>query len=932
MSAVFRSFGPLLRLLGGRFPRAREIARARAPGFGRRWQKEQRPTLARVSQIIRDQRGGGMGQGRSEPDGGAVGKGEKCRTKVTVVAWDLGHNPLGRAYLLADMLRRSHTVELIGANFPRFGASLWAPLRGCSRVTVKGFPGAKFPAHFNNMESVAEQIDGDVIYVSKPRLPGLELAILAKLHRNRPIVLDIDDYELGFFDKHKPLTLDDVKRKRRGADLRFPQDETWTRFSETLIPLFEQLTVSNRELQRRYGGLVVPHARDERDFVPEAWPRAAIREALGFSSTDKVILFAGTPRLHKGLEEVVLALRRLGRGDCKLLIVGSPVDHRAHRFLKTVDPALVKVIPDVSFSELPGYLCVADLVCLLQQPGQVVSRFQMPAKFSDALAMGIPVLASGSPLFSSLADQGLLELLDGEPLGRKIESMFNDYGSVKRRAMDNREVFLRDYSYAANLPKLEDLIDRVVGKPAAVPNEFQELIDYHRKAYGGKRPRVVAKVLEAGGPGCSSQQGVGDAPKLPRAIEEKPYIDDKLDIVFFWKQNDTGIYGRRQDMLVKYLAKDARVGRIFHFDAPIRLLAAGNLAWQSGRNAGYSQALLILRQTLSRKLGLMNRGKLRSYTFVCFTKRRISRLLSRFLPSREDYADYLERKLRRHGLGQRRTVFWVCPNNFDFPALEERCKPDLVVADVIDDQRAWPCTPEHEKELSQNYQDLLSGSHLVFANCQAVREDMGRFNDSIHLFHNAVERFDDQCQQWEKPELLRRIKGPLIGYAGNLDVARIDVDLLKEVAAARPDWNLVFVGSTHKNKDVLELNKFANVHFLGVRPYDQAVRLIRYFDVAMVPHLDNQLTRHMNPLKLYVYFSLSLPVVTTPIADIGEFDWFARVAHTPTEFIDRIAYCLNNDTVSPQAERLGEWLAANSWEQRVKGMLELMETKFAKRE
>ena len=935
MSGVFDSFRPFVRWLAGRFPRTLEIVRALGAAMrmkqGRQRERNQRHAMARVSQLIRHRRIGDMRQGCSEPASEVAGAGEKPRTKVTVVAWDLGHNPLGRAYLLADMLRRNYTVELIGANFPRFGRSLWEPLRGCSRVTVKGFSGSRFPSHFQNMERVAGQIDGDVIVVSKPRLPGLELAILAKLHRNRPIVLDIDDYELGFFDKRTPLTLGDVKRKRHEADFRFPQDETWTRFSETLIPLFEQLTVSNRALQQRYGGLLVPHARDEQDFDPISWPRDAIRTALGFSSNDKVVLFAGTPRLHKGFGEVVLALQRLSRRDCKLLIVGLPVDHHARRFLKSVDSATVKVIPNVPFSDLPGYLCVGDLVCLFQQPGQAASRFQMPAKFTDALAMGIPVLASGTPLFASLANAGLLELLDDDSVSRKIESVFDDYAAIKRRAIENREVFLREYSYAANLPRLTDLIDRVVGKPAEVPNEFRELVDYHRKAFAGNRPRAVAKVIEAGRSVRSLQPGSAvDPPKLRRTIQERPYVDDKLDIVFFWKQNDTGIYGRRQEMLAKYLIKDARVGRIFHFDAPIRLLAAGNLAWQSGRNAGYGQALLILRQILNRKLGLMNRRNVSCYTFICFTKRRINRLLSRFLPSAEDYADYLDRMLGQHGLGHRRTVFWVYPNNFDFPVIEERFKPDLVVADVVDDQRAWPGTPEYAEELSRNYEEVLGRSHLVFANCCAVFEGMRRFNDNIHLFRNAAEAFEDCARRWKKPALLRRIKGPLIGYAGNLDVSRIDVDLLKDVAVGRPDWNIVLVGSTHKNKGILELKKFANVHFLGVRPYDEAVRLIRHFDVAMIPHLDNELTRHMNPLKLYVYFSMCLPVVTTPIADIAEFDWFAQVAHTPAEFIDRIAYCLDNDTVSAKAERMREWLATNSWEQRVHGMLELVEAEFAR--
>ena len=41
------------------------------------------------------------------------------------------------------------------------------------------------------------------------------------------------------------------------------------------------------------------------------------------------------------------------------------------------------------------------------------------------------------------------------------------------------------------------------------------------------------------------------------------------DLVVFWKQNDTGIYGRRQDMFLKYLARSGRVPSIVHFDHPM---------------------------------------------------------------------------------------------------------------------------------------------------------------------------------------------------------------------------------------------------------------------------------------------------------------------------------------------------------------------------
>lgn len=402
-------------------------------------------------------------------------------------------------------------------------------------------------------------------------------------------------------------------------------------------------------------------------------------------------------------------------------------------------------------------------------------------------------------------------------------------------------------------------------------------------------------------------------------------VDDRFDVVFFWKQNDTGIYGRRQDMLVKYLARDPRIARIFHFDAPIRLLAAGNLAWESGRNAGSSQAVLILRQTLRRKLGLAHSGKVRSYTFLHVSRGRLNGFFGRFLPSAQDYPDYLERILRRQGLGQRRTLFWVCPNNFYFPAIQERFKPDLVVADVIDDQRTWPNTPERKAELAANYAEILGRSDLVFANCRRLLDGMRRFVPNIHLFPNAAEQRLGREGPFAKPGALRRIKGPIIGYAGNLDVVRIDLGLLTQIASKNPGWNLVFLGSTHKNRQILALKRFPNVHFLGIKPHDKAIRYISHFDVAILPHLDNELTRHMNPLKMYVYFSLNLPVVATPVADIEEFNWFAHVAGSPAAFIDGIARCLEADTVSPKAARMREWIAANCWERRVSDMMALVE-------
>ena len=857
------------------------------------------------------------------------------RTRVTVITWDLGHNPLGRAYLLADVLRHDYDVELVGAHFPRFGNEVWEPLRNCSRVTIKSFPGGNFPEQYTRMEDIARQIEGDVIYVSKPRLPGLELAILAKLHRNRPVIVDVDDYEPGFFKNRGPLSLKQVKRKRHRPDFFCPHDESWTRYGESLIPMFEQVTVSNEELRKKFGGMVLPHIRDERDFDPARYPREAIRAELGFTGADKVIVFAGTPRMHKGFTRIVTALENLKQSNYKLLIVGSPVDNEVRRFFAGIKSGRVKVVPNVPFSDLPGYLCAGDLICLLQAREQVTSRFQMPGKFTDGLSMGIPVLATDVPPLVNLAQKGLVELLGDTPLDRKIDEIFSNYDAYKQKAAQNREIFLREYSYGANLPRLQDTIDRVLNNPVPIPDAFRELVAYHRRIFSGGAglPRVTAQVVAGGQPAAvaSPAPPSAQAAAVP-ARKVDSYVDDKIDIVFFWKQNDTGIYGRRQDMLVKYLAEAPRINSILHFDAPVNIFKSGSDVLKSGQGGGHSHAGLVLYNTLRRRLRLQDRGKIRFDTFIFAGKRRASGFRNWMLPAEEDYPDYLDRVMKHHQIGRRRTVFWVCPNNFDFPSIADRFQPDLVVSDVIDDQRKWPCSPRYREYLQRNYEEILGRTHLTFANCRNVFEDMQEHTDNIHLLPNAAELLEEEARHWKKPAELRRIKGPVIGYVGNLDITRIDIDLLMTVAGERPDWNLVFIGSMHKSREIRKLDKFSNVRFLGVRVYEEALRYIRHFDVAIIPHLDSELTRSMNPLKLYVYFSLHVPVVSTPIANIGDFREFVQVGRTPDEFIEQIGHCLDNNPVSGDIERVRSLLEINSWNERVTRILTLVGKEFARRE
>ena len=859
---------------------------------------------------------------------GALGTGsEGGRPKVSVITWCCAHNPLGRAYLLADMLSRELEVEVIGACFPSFGEEVWEPLRSNGRVTIKSFPGCNFPEHFSRMEDVVSEIDGDILYVSKARLPSIALGILAKEARNRPLLLDVDDYELGFFKNRCPLTLDEVNKLGGNASLEAPYQETWTRYAAGLIPLFDRLTVATPELKAEYGGTVIPHGRDERAFKPFLYPRERARQVLGFGSDDKVVVFLGTPREHKGVVQVADAVLNLAAEGFKFLIVGLPSERNLRRYLANLDPHVATVLPNVPFEEVPAYLRAGDLVCLLQDPSSAIARFQMPAKFTDALAMGLPILGTSAAPLARVAHDGVLQILDEGPLAPQLQRAFMDVGELRERGVRNREHFLQLYSYSSVLPRLMEVLESARKGTSPMRDEFAELVAFHRRRRGNRRgrKRTVLRTVVVGRARGSSALREGEETKS----EAISYIDDKLDIVFFWKQNDSGIYGRRQDMLTKYLGRAPGVNMVLHFDEPVAARELFGLCRRWRRNGHFSQDGLVALNILRRVFGYRSAGKVWGRTYLYFTRRRGVGRVRSHLPSEEGYLDYIARTMRAQGLGKRRLIFWVCPRNFHFPEIAARFKPDLIVADVIDDHRRWPgISGAYMERLSRNYEEIVGRSDVVLANCDRVQKAMMTYTGSVHVVPNGLEVPDFDGTSGRKPRQFRRIEGPIVGYVGNLDGARLDLQLLERVAIARPTWNLVFIGSMHRGSEVRALERYPNVHLLGAMNYERALMCMRQFDVAMVPHLDSELTRHMSPLKVYVYLALRLPVVSTDIAHLEDFGELVCRTRTSQEFVSGIESSLACDFYAGKEHAWREFVDKNGWEHRVRDVLALVEERL----
>jgi glycosyltransferase involved in cell wall biosynthesis len=371
--------------------------------------------------------------------------------KISILAFDLSDNATGRADLLARLLAPRWEVEVVG---PRFGDAVWQPAQGgpvAHHAVVVG--GARrYPRFARLWRELLARADGDVLYASKPRATSYGTALLAR--RRRPLLLDIDDWEVGFFRRAGAWgTLG------RALNLGNPNGLPWTWLMERLVGSADAITVASRFLQRRFGGTLIPHARDTEAWDPARYDRAQARARLGVG-TERVVMFLGTPRGHKGVDDLVEAVGALG-GDVRLVLVGADPDGDAGR--RWAARSWVRVVGEIPFDDVPRYLVAADAVAVPQR-ATTDTVGQVPAKIFDAMALALPIVSSAVSMIPEIL-QGCGVLVppgDAVALSTALRRLLDDPAGAAELGRRARARCQEHYSFAAARAALFPLVERLV--------------------------------------------------------------------------------------------------------------------------------------------------------------------------------------------------------------------------------------------------------------------------------------------------------------------------------------------------------------------------------------------------------------------------------------------------------------------------------------
>ncbi|MDX6693461.1 MAG: UDP-galactopyranose mutase [Blastocatellia bacterium] len=253
-------------------------------------------------------------------------------------------------------------------------------------------------------------------------------------------------------------------------------------------------------------------------------------------------------------------------------------------------------------------------------------------------------------------------------------------------------------------------------------------------------------------------------------------------------------------------------------------------------------------------------------------------------------------------------------------------RPQAVIYDCMDELSAFKGAPQ---ALRFRETELFRRADLVFTGGQSLYEAKRQQHPQhrhIHAFPSSIDaqHFAQARTLKTEPADQAAIPHPRIGFFGVID-ERLDIELLRGVADARPDWQLVMIGPVVKI-DEADLPRRDNIRYLGGKAYKDLPAYLAGWDVALLPFARNESTRFISPTKTPEYLAAGRPVVSTSIRDVvrpyGEME-LVRIADTVEDFVQAVEASLTVD--NGWQRRVDAFLAQNSWDLtwgRMSGLIE----------
>ena len=371
------------------------------------------------------------------------------KQQVAILCPDLGANALGRAMVLHDLCKCFADAFIMGPVGPK---GLWPPAKDLS-IDIRPFDvhgawsGGPERAH-----QLAREFEVDLLYASKPLPLSFGVALAWRRISGVPVAVDIDDWERALYSGLPWY-------RRIWHEQRLNPVAAVTNL-EARVTEADAVTVVSTFLQQRFGGAIIPHARDESRFTPDRVARDTIRGRLGLEGLF-CVMFLGSARPYKGLEVLAHAISGLpAELGCRLGLVWPSNPPRWLKSLVRKYGKRILTFPTVPLDEVADYMAAADIIAV-PQLDTPQTEGQIPAKIMDAMAMARPIIATSvSDIPSILEPEAGIVVAPGDVFALQKALHWAALHPAELSAMGHaaRALFVERYSVEAVFPTLEETL------------------------------------------------------------------------------------------------------------------------------------------------------------------------------------------------------------------------------------------------------------------------------------------------------------------------------------------------------------------------------------------------------------------------------------------------------------------------------------------
>ncbi len=214
-----------------------------------------------------------------------------------------------------------------------------------------------------------------------------------------------------------------------------------------------------------YGREQVDVIRNCPETVKSVPSRNRIRDALGLSPGDRVVLYQGMMNSGRGLSQLVLSAEHLDERMRIILLGDGPLRETLLTLVRDRNLSeRVRFLDAVPQEHLVAWTAGGDLGMLVLEAINESKRLASANKLFEYMAAGIPMLVSDLPENRRVVDECdsgfLLPDTSPEAIAASIMAVFQDPDEMRRRGENGRRAHLQRYNWEVEKVRLLALLER----------------------------------------------------------------------------------------------------------------------------------------------------------------------------------------------------------------------------------------------------------------------------------------------------------------------------------------------------------------------------------------------------------------------------------------------------------------------------------------